>query len=119
MSETGSVDGWNGDEAQHWVTEADRYDGQLAPFGDLLVDRLQLAANETVLDVGCGCGATTIGAARPRPQLSGLICPYRCSPSERSVPMSPVCPTSSSSSVTPLTINSQRKGSTRSSVDSV
>ena len=64
MSETGSVDEWNGDEAQHWVTEADRYDGQLAPFTDLLFDRLQLAANEVVLDVGCGCGATTIGAAR-------------------------------------------------------
>lgn len=64
MSETGSADGWNGDESQHWVTEADRYDGQLAAFGDLLFDRIQLAANEVVLDVGCGCGATTIGAAR-------------------------------------------------------
>ena len=46
------------------MAEADRYDGQLAPFTDLLFDRLQLAANEVVLDVGCGCGATTIGAAR-------------------------------------------------------
>jgi SAM-dependent methyltransferase len=64
MSETGSADGWNGDEAQHWVTEADRYDGQLAPFTDLLFDRLQLAANEVVLDVGCGCGATTIAMRR-------------------------------------------------------
>ena len=64
MSETGSADEWNGDEAQHWVTEADRYDGQLAPFGDLLFDRIQLGPDETVLDVGCGCGATTIGAAR-------------------------------------------------------
>ncbi|MEO8265361.1 MAG: methyltransferase domain-containing protein [Ilumatobacteraceae bacterium] len=64
MSETGSADEWNGDGAQHWVTGADRYDGQLAPFIDLRFDRRQLAANEVVLDVGCGCGATTIGAAR-------------------------------------------------------
>ena len=39
MNETEAVDEWNGDEAQHWVTEADRYDGQLAPFGELLFDR--------------------------------------------------------------------------------
>jgi hypothetical protein len=43
MTETVAVNGWEGDEAQHWVTEADRYDGQLAPFGELLFDRLRLA----------------------------------------------------------------------------
>ena len=64
MSETGVADGWDGDEAQHWVTEADRYDGQLAPYRDLLLNRLCLAASDVVLDVGCGCGATTIDAAR-------------------------------------------------------
>jgi SAM-dependent methyltransferase len=58
MTETGIADGWGGDEAQHWVAEADRYDGQLAPFGELLFDRLRLAASDNVLDVGCGCRAT-------------------------------------------------------------
>lgn len=32
MSKREPAEEWNGDEAQHWVTEADRYDGQLAPF---------------------------------------------------------------------------------------
>ena len=64
MTDPGPADGWDGDEAQHWVTEADRYDGQLAPFGELLFDRLGLDAGDSVLDVGCGCGATTIQAAQ-------------------------------------------------------
>jgi len=35
---TGSPDGeWV--ESQHWVMEADRYDGQLAPFTDLVLER--------------------------------------------------------------------------------
>lgn len=118
MSDTGPADGWNGDEAQHGVTEADRYDGQLAPFGDLLFDRLQLAVDEVVLDVGCGCGATTNSAAR----LSGAAVGI-----DLSVPMLTVgrqrlllaWTTSSSSPTMPLVIGSQQKDSTRSSVDSV
>ena len=72
MSRTGTADEWDGDEAQHWVTEADRYDGQLSPFAELLFDRLRLAANENVLDVGCGCGATTIQAAQTSSYAGGV-----------------------------------------------
>ena len=72
MTETGTDDGWGGDEAQLWVTEADRYDGQLAPFGELLFDRLRLAASDNVLDVGCGCGATTIQVAKMSEAVVGV-----------------------------------------------
>ncbi|HQZ33603.1 MAG TPA: methyltransferase domain-containing protein [Ilumatobacteraceae bacterium] len=64
MTDTGPAAGWDGDEAHHWVTEADRYDGQLAPFVELLFDRLNLDSGDAALDVGCGCGATTIHAAQ-------------------------------------------------------
>ena len=62
---------WNGDESAHWVTHADRYDRQLAPFSDLLFDRLQLDDRQQLLDVGCGCGATTVAAARKVRQATG------------------------------------------------
>jgi SAM-dependent methyltransferase len=55
---------WNGDESSHWVDHADRYDRQLAPFADALLHQSQLDERQRLLDVGCGCGVTTIAAAQ-------------------------------------------------------
>lgn len=57
-------DHWNSDEAQHWVTAQGRYDRQLQPFGDAVIDAAAIEPTDRVLDIGCGCGATTIAAAR-------------------------------------------------------
>lgn len=62
---------WNRDEALHWVAEADRYDGQLRPLGDAAMERAAFRPGERVLDVGCGCGQTTMAiAARVGPSGS-------------------------------------------------
>jgi SAM-dependent methyltransferase len=58
------TEAWNGAESAHWVEHADRYDRQLVPFADALLERAQLDSHQSVLDVGCGCGATTLAAAR-------------------------------------------------------
>ena len=56
---------WNNDdEVGHWIRYQDRYDAMLGPFADVLLDAAGLQTSERVLDVGCGCGATTIAAAR-------------------------------------------------------
>jgi len=55
---------WNGESGLYWVAEADRRDAILAPVADVLLDAAALSAGEAVLDVGCGCGATTLAAAR-------------------------------------------------------
>ena len=55
---------WNGASGQAWVADADRRDAVLSPVLDALLRAAAPLAGERVLDVGCGCGATTLAAAR-------------------------------------------------------
>ncbi len=56
-------DAWNGDSGHRWVADADRRDAIHAPVADALLAAAHLASGEDVLDIGCGCGATTLAAA--------------------------------------------------------
>jgi SAM-dependent methyltransferase len=49
---------------EFWVREADRWDGTSGRFGDAMLEAADLEPGQHVLDVGCGAGSTTIGAAR-------------------------------------------------------
>lgn len=63
------VEYWNAQAGHKWVALQERLDAQLDPLGHLVMDRLAPSAGERVIDVGCGCGATTAElAARVGPE---------------------------------------------------
>ena len=61
---TDEYEAWNGDSGRRWVADADRRDRVLAPVADALLAAADLTIGEGVADIGCGCGATALAAAR-------------------------------------------------------
>jgi len=51
---------WNGIGGQSWVSRQAIWDVVLAPVADAVIQAAAPQSGETVIDVGCGCGATTI-----------------------------------------------------------
>src|SRR6266702_3956318 len=54
---------WNGPAGQHWTDRQPMQDTLLAPISQILLVGAAAQPGERILDVGCGCGATTIAFA--------------------------------------------------------
>lgn len=66
---------WNGEGGQKWVGREDRLESSLQPFGQCAIDALMISGDEQGLDIGFGCGETTIQLAadvRPGGHVHGL-----------------------------------------------
>jgi len=55
---------WNGIEGEYWTSHYDRLDRTLSPVTTPLLAFAAPRPGSTVIDVGCGCGATTIEIVR-------------------------------------------------------
>jgi SAM-dependent methyltransferase len=51
------------DLLDEWITEQDRMDRMLAPYGERLLAAARIGSGERVIDIGCGTGAVTAHAA--------------------------------------------------------
>src|ERR1700730_3278864 len=55
---------WNGPGGQHWTHRQEVQDALLGPISAVLMDRAAAVSGERVIDIGCGCGATSIELAK-------------------------------------------------------
>jgi len=55
---------WNGPAGRRWIDRQKTLDLVLEPIQEILLDRVAVAAGERVIDIGCGCGVSTIELAR-------------------------------------------------------
>jgi SAM-dependent methyltransferase len=63
---------WNEQAGPKWVELQELIDAQIAPLGRAAMERAGIRAGERVLDVGCGCGETSLELGR-RVGASGSV----------------------------------------------
>ena len=66
---------WNAVAGPRWVRMQAGLDAQLDPLGAAALARAELRAGDRVVDVGCGCGASSLLAAArvaPHGSVTGL-----------------------------------------------
>jgi len=63
---------WNGDAGGKWVKSQERLDAMLAGITVELIEAAAPAAGERILDIGCGCGDTSIQLAATGAHVTGI-----------------------------------------------
>jgi len=64
---------WNEGAGPAWVAMQERLDVQVGPLGASALERASVTAAERVLDVGCGCGGTTLEIAGTVGERGGVV----------------------------------------------
>src|SRR5580704_849583 len=81
IANTDQAERWNsGEDVAHWIDNQARYDRMNEPFTAMILEAAALRPGSHVLDVGCGCGGTTLAVAR-------LIAPGQAVGIDLSAPM--------------------------------
>ncbi|WP_416899845.1 MAG: class I SAM-dependent methyltransferase [Minwuia sp.] len=66
------IEFWNSESADKWVRNQARMDVSLQPYSDHVMDATGVGEGEVVLDVGCGCGGTSIRMAERGALVTGV-----------------------------------------------
>ena len=57
------IEFWNGETGQNWVSHDALMEAMLQPLGEAVMESLSPTLGEHVLDIGCGCGHTSLSLA--------------------------------------------------------
>lgn len=63
---------WNGPGAEHWVAQQAHTDAMMVDIADAVIAHAAPQPMERVLDIGCGCGVTTLALAARAAHVTGL-----------------------------------------------
>lgn len=66
---------WNGAVGQRWAAEQAKLDALIRPFGEAVLAAAKASPGDRALDIGCGCGETSIALAKavgPAGQVLGV-----------------------------------------------
>jgi SAM-dependent methyltransferase len=66
------IDYWNAHVGRTWAEHHEALDRQIRPLGNAAIEALAPVAGERILDIGCGCGETTLDLAQ-RVGPAGLV----------------------------------------------
>ena len=66
------IEFWNGPAAESWVASQERMDQLLAELSHRAIARAAPQPGETVLDIGCGCGGTSLTMAEHGARVTGV-----------------------------------------------
>ena len=60
----GQIEFWNGPAGERWVDFMESQDRMLGPLGEAAMAAGEIAPGQRVIDIGCGCGTTTLQLAQ-------------------------------------------------------
>ncbi len=66
------IEFWNGDVAQSWARNQEAMDSLLAPISRVVIERSAVSAADSVLDIGCGCGSTSLAMVERGAAVTGI-----------------------------------------------
>lgn len=71
------IEYWNATAGETWALFQEQLDRQIAPLGLEALRALAPAPGEAILDIGCGCGQTSLDLASHRGRRGGRrhLCP--------------------------------------------
>jgi SAM-dependent methyltransferase len=66
------IEFWNGDAGTTWAKNQAALDAMMEPINNIAIKESGISASDQVLDIGCGCGASSLALANLGARVTGI-----------------------------------------------